>query len=218
MHIIPSQKAIDIYSKFKNKEGSGHIATSTSIEVLLRLNPQTVLEMGGGIGTLTHTLASLGSKVDVYEYNTYCQEQLSKNVSDYTLLKDYNISPPKREYDLVIVDGGSGKQHHVGNTHDGGTVDTVNNILNNLENIKDVYIEGVRNIQRTRVRKILKNKYIYTLTNFTGDMKGGLMIHCRKSKNPIFKWVNYIFWELMEGASIKNFIIYRTRRYLKKIK
>jgi len=212
MRITPSQKAIDIYSKFKNKEGSEYIATPISIEVLLNLNPKTVLEMGGGIGAMTYTVASLGAEVDVYEDNLFCQEQLSKNVPKYTLLRDYNVSPPKKKYDLVIIDGGSGK------LPDGGSVDAVNKVLNNLESFKNVYIEGGRNTQRARVRKILRNKYTYSLKNFTGDMKGGLLIRCKRSNNSIFKWANYIFWELIEWTAIKNFILYRTKRYLGLIK
>ena len=209
MHITPNQKAVDIYNSFKNKEGSEHIATPISIDALLRLNPKTVLEMGGGIGTLTYALTSLGAEVDVYEDNEYCQVQLEKNVTGHNLLKSYDILPSKKEYDLLIVDGASGKKH------DGGSVDAVEKILNSVDTVRSVYIEGGRNVQRTRVRKILKNKYTYTLTNFTGDMKGGLLIRCRKSKNTVFRWANYIFWELIEWTAIKNFILYRVKKYLR---
>lgn len=209
MRITPSQKAIDIYSEFKKKEGSQHIATPVSIEVLLRLNPKTVIEMGGGIGTLTYTLTSLGASVDVYEDNVFCQRELNKNVSGHNLLKDYDIVPPRKEYDLLIVDGATGKWN------DGGSISAVDKILNSLESVKHVYIEGGRNMQRSRVRKILKRKYVYTLTNFTGDMKGGLLIKCRKSPNRIFRLANYIFWEIIEWTAIKNFLIYRLRKYLR---
>lgn len=212
MRITPNKEAVDIYSVFKNKEGSEHIATPISIEVLLKLHPRTVLEMGGGIGTLTHTLASHGADVDVYEDNAYCQEELGKNVlnaANYTLLKDYNIPPPKKEYDLLIVDGATGKKN------DGGSIDAVDKILHGLDTVRNVYIEGGRSAQRTRVRKILKNNYVYTLKNFTGDMKGGLMIYCKKIKNPIVRWANYIFWEIVEWTAIKNFLVYRFRKYFR---
>ena len=109
-----SEEAINIYRAFKQKEGSEQIAGPITIQVILNIcqnNPKRILEMGGGIGTISYTLLKNSDAfVDIYEVDDFCLNKLKENLSGlegrYQIIENYRILPPQREYDLIIVDGG----------------------------------------------------------------------------------------------------------------
>jgi len=224
--VIPTQLAQDIYHNFREQNKSEHIAGLTTIQLLLNIcqaqKPINILELGGGLGTLTKLLLAYSpteATLDTYEDNLYFQQKLRENLQNYqpkyTLITDYRILPPKRSYDLVIVDGGNGK------TGDGGYPDAVWFIISYLQSVKIIYIEGYRCLQRLLIRKALRRRFIYRLQAYApaGEKKaGGLKIECRLCHSPFIRWINFLFWEIMEWTSVENFIKYRVNRLVKKFK
>jgi len=221
-----SEEALGIYDSFSKKEGSQHIATPVTIQALLditkKVSPEYALEMGSGIGTLTYTiLKNTQASVDVYEDNDFCKNALSQNLASfagrYFVVSDYNQKPPHTNYDLFIVDGGSGKNE------DGGVMKIVQSLIGAAENVGVVYIEGGRHVQRALLRKTLSKRFIYRLVEYKSvslngrDFKGGLAIYCTSRKNPIIRFINYIYWEITEWTSLKNAITYRLRLFFKKL-
>jgi len=217
-----SPEALSIYDAFSRKEGSQHIATPVTIQALIdivkKISPKRVLEMGAGIGTLTYTiLENSDAYVDAYEDNNFCKNALSQNLSSlvgrYSVLSDYDQQPPCAEYDLFIVDGGSGKHE------DGGVMDMVKSFIGAIDKIGVVYIEGGRHIQRSLLRKALTQRFRYRLVEYSKvsiedqTFKGGLAIYCIPTKSAIIRFINYIYWEINEWTSLKNAIAYRLRRF-----
>lgn len=128
--------------------------------------------------------------------------------------------PSAKEYDLLIVDGGSGKGQ--GKDFDGGYPSAITDILNNLDFVKIIYVEGYRYIQRWLIFKALRKKYIYKLTRydkttFQGEeISGGLKIDCFVSKSKFLRTINFIFWSVIEWYPVRNFIVYRFKKLVGK--
>lgn len=212
--------AAEVFDLFSKKEGSQYIATPFNLQALLDLNAATpfgrVLEMGSGIGTMTYLLlAHSNAHVDTYEDNEFCKAALATNLAGYearyTLLTEYATAPPSQTYDLVIVDGGTGKKH------DGGAMSAVQNIARSVES-RIFFIEGQRYQQRTLLRRELARRYVYMLTNYEGGTykgvwyKGGLAIHCRPSSSALLRTLNFYYWELVEWTPVKHALMYRFRK------
>lgn len=213
-------EALEIYNTFHMKEGSEFIATPVTIQALIDISKKTsiknVLEMGSGIGTISYTLLKYtDAHIDLYEDNEYCQNALKKNLEQfegrYTLLPNYKIHPPRKRYDLFIVDGGNGKRH------DGGAIDAIDSLLNFIDDISIVYVEGHRYTQRARLRKILSRRYIYSLVEYdsvlvdNGEFKGELTVYCKKSNNSYAKKINYIYWSILEPKFFKNAFLFKIK-------
>src|SRR3989344_9025597 len=210
-----SQQTLDIYRQFKQQSGSEHIAKPTTIEALLQVcreeNPKRILEMGGGIGTISYLLLKNSQAVvDIYEDNDFCLGKLAEKLSEfqggrYNIINNYHTLPPVKDYDLMIVDGGSGRKD------DGGYKTAVSDILSYLDSVKTVYVEGQRHVQRTLIFKTLVKKYIYKLVRydriiFEGKkLSGGLKIKCRKNNFGLLRFLNLVFWSLVEWYPVKNF-------------
>ena len=222
-----SEEAINIYRAFKQKEGSEQIAGPITIQVILNIcqnNPKRILEMGGGIGTISYTLLKNSDAfVDIYEVDDFCLNKLKENLSGlegrYQIIENYRILPPQREYDLIIVDGGIGKDW------DKGFASSIWFYIHYMESVKLIYIEGKRPLQRIWARKALKSKYIYKLNryfdiDFGEDIKtgGGLEIICWPCKFWLIRWLSFLYWELREWTSIKFFILYRFNKIKKMIR
>jgi len=206
MHIIPSKEAIAIYSHFKSLPGSEYIGKPVSIEALIgicrELKPKRILEMGGGIGTISYTLLKhSGAIVHIYEDNQYCIGELRNNLKKFEgrfqIINTYRILPPALEYDMVVIDGGNG----VGKN--GGYHLATQMFLLFLDSVKVVYIEGYRAMQRDMARKALRDKYICTFTIYKDVVRsgkkwsGGLKILCSKNKSAALRWSSYLFWEII---------------------
>src|SRR3989339_1817628 len=112
---VISRDSDEIYDKFKSQSGSQNIASPVTISVLSKMcaieRPKRILEMGGGIGTISYTLLKNSDAfIDIYEDNDFCRNKLKENLSQFSgrfqIIDTYRILPPVREYDLVIIDGG----------------------------------------------------------------------------------------------------------------
>ena len=121
MKVEPSESdwvyAKSVYDEFSQKPGAQCIATEFALAhlsaVLNQVKPDSVLEFGAGIGTITHFLlkhpANIGH-VTTTENNPFCLEQFAANIPEeyrgrYDLIVgDGTQVPGQRPYDLVIVD------------------------------------------------------------------------------------------------------------------
>lgn|GEM_PF-2422217 len=154
-----SSEILEIHDFFGKQAGSENIAGIVTLEEMSRIcqaiKPERILEMGGGIGTISYALLKFSHAfIDIYEHNEFCQGKIEENLAEfkerYQVIKDYRILPPERHYDLMIVDGGSGKGKG------GGYHEAVWFFIMYLKSIKIVYIEGNRRLQRFFARKALK--------------------------------------------------------------
>src|SRR5262245_6025352 len=111
--ISPEAKAT--FETFKAKEGSLHVANRVALEAIFQLvrqlKPRKVLEIGAGIGTISHLMLKHShAELVAVEHNDFCLQELRKNLAGCRPYKvcDYgNVKP--QGYDLVVVDGGSGE-------------------------------------------------------------------------------------------------------------
>jgi len=121
MQLEPSESdwafAKIVHDEFSQKPGAQHIASEFALAylsaVLNKVKPDSVLEFGAGIGTITHFLlqhpANIGH-VTTTENHPYCLEQFAANISEefdgrYDLIvDDSTLLPGQRPYELVIVD------------------------------------------------------------------------------------------------------------------
>jgi hypothetical protein len=108
--------ADSLYEAYAQKPGSQHIASLNACRglehLVYRYNPQRVLEIGSGIGTLTDLLTqTLDPKalLVTVESDPFCLEQMSLNLgsrlSRVVRVPDLD-SVEEQDFDLVIVDGG----------------------------------------------------------------------------------------------------------------
>jgi len=216
-----SPEASDILNFFSRQAGSENIAGIVTLEnmseICQEIKPKRILEMGGGIGTISYALLKFSDAfVDIYEHNEFCRGKLKENLAEfngrYQVIDDYRILPPERVYDLMIVDGGSGKGKG------GGYHEAVWFFIMYLKSVKIVYVEGNRRLQRFFARKALKYNYLYKLTDYDNiiwqgeKLHGGLKIECSPSSSRILKMANFIFWELKEWTAVKNWFAYRLGR------
>ena len=204
MHTHPSDEAVAIYNRFKDLPGSEHIGKPVSIDALMsmcrEMRPRRILEMGGGIGALSHTLLSHSNAfVDIYEDNEFCRGELRKNLAEFRgrfqIMDTYRMLPPEREYDIAVIDGG------MGNPGDGGHPLAAQLFLEYVDSVKAVYIEGYRGLQRDSVRRALQKKYICAFRPhkdvYVDGKKwaGGLEVRCFPAQSAAMRWMSFLFWE-----------------------
>ncbi len=218
-------EAVAVYERFRQLPRSEHIAKPATLHVLLELcrreHLESILELGGGLGTISHLVLKYSqAKLDVYEHDPYFASQLAENLKEFggrfQILKDYRILPPRREYDLVVVDGGQARKDEPDPSK--GFNEAVWHYLCYLKSVRFVYVEGHRYIQRNHARKALKRKYLYFLerhadTQYQGEiLNGGVLIKCRPSNSRLARLMNYLFWEVVEWKTVRNFFAYRFQK------
>ena len=123
--------ARELHAKYSAMEGSAQIALIYSLEqldALLKLyRPTHILELGGGIGTISELLLlKSDAKIEVVENNDFCIEKMVKNLShlrEYELIVDYKFLSSGSQADMLIVDVNNGifnisklKQRSIGTT------------------------------------------------------------------------------------------------------
>ena len=154
--------------------------------------------------------------IDIYEDNEFCIAALKNNLADYenrySIVDTYGILPPSREYDLMIIDGADKE------VKGGIGTKTIWLYIHYLKKIKVVYIEGDRHLQRLQARKALSANYTYKPYSYADivydgvKQRGGSKIVCKPNSSKILKVLNFIYWELRIGKSVKNFIKYNSRK------
>lgn len=107
--------AYRVYRRFATRPGSEHIATWRALaclSALVRLRqPESVLEFGAGIGTITYLLLTTLPKLTVVglETNPFCLTQLDLNIPDELkprlMVVTDGKAPPVGAFDLIVIDG-----------------------------------------------------------------------------------------------------------------
>lgn len=148
--------------------------------------------------------------VDVYEPIGFFKDRLAENLAEFEgrfrIIDDYRVLPPSRSYDLVIVDGGNTKSDDSREGFD----DAVYLYLRYLREVKFVYVEGKRYLQRYLARTALRERYRYRLTRFGRTeyegkvLNGGVLIACTPCSSRIVRWMNFMFWEIIEWKGLRN--------------
>ena len=127
MNVTPSEAdwelARSVGNEFRPKPGSEYIASDFALAhlsaVLNAIRPDSVLEFGAGIGTITYFLmkhpVSIGHLTTI-ENHPFCLAQFAANIpaefeDRYELVNEIgDVAPGARRYDLVIVDHTVGKE------------------------------------------------------------------------------------------------------------
>lgn len=191
----------EIYQSFKQKSGSEVIAGLETLETITAITKKqdikNVLELGAGIGTISYCiLANSNAHIDLYEPNEFCISELTKNLSEfkgrYTVIEDYRMLPPRRNYDLVVVDGGGGERNN------GSEKRTVLVFLNWLNSVKIIYVQGYRHGQRAFIRHALRDRYVYRIIKNLD----GVTFELKRSNSFLAKWMCWLYWKVK--AKIKN--------------
>ncbi len=109
--------ASDIFREFDAKPESQHIANEFALmelsRLIARIRPQSVLEIGAGIGTITKLILThpdRPARLTSTEGHPICVSELSKNLkgvelTGYKLVNSATELDLNRHYDLVIFDG-----------------------------------------------------------------------------------------------------------------
>jgi len=192
------QEAQSIYEQFHDdSSGRDAIAGSVTIDLIKNIclthRPARVLELGGGRGTLSYTaLKHSDAVIDIYENLPQFQEEIRKHLAGmedrFEILPSYYLLPPKRSYDLVIIDGGKNEQ-------EGSFRKAIAAYLTSLDFVTTIVIEGRRNSQRYWVVEALWPRYLYRAEKFydkQNPKKGALRIDCVPSSSFIKKFVNHL--------------------------
>jgi protein-L-isoaspartate O-methyltransferase len=134
------QEADRILKRFEQLPGSEHIASAHAVEGLFewleKRQPETVLEMGAGIGTLTAALlvyqdqrraAGKDARILCVEDHPFCLEQLARNMAEhagrYEVIANVGELPADvKQFDFVIVDGGEVDERYFTRLSPGATV------------------------------------------------------------------------------------------------
>jgi len=204
---MAKRKAQEIHALFASQVGAYAIATPVNIEAVIEYckssNLRRVLELGGGIGTLTYTVLSESeANVEVYEDNPYCREQLVKNIGQWRdrvkVIASYDVLPSAVFYDLVIIDGPDCDDLL---ERDRKT----RNVLSSLRDIDCFFIEGSRYSQRRIAQRVMSNLNTYTLDRVRGRkvaelglVKGGLFIRKKGTAEEGVRKLGYLFWLLYD--------------------
>jgi len=209
-------KAEDIYDLFKFKLAKGQGSKSakpTTIQAIIdlceELQPKNVLEIGGGTGTITYTVVKNSKAwVDVYEHLPFCREQMKSNIGKgrYNIYESYQLLP-RRDYDLVIVDGGVANDHH------DGYEAIAELFIRYLRSVKVVYVEGRRDLQRKQVRRALRDKGMYKIVRHADKLyngkilAGGQEYRVYPTDSEILKTLCHWFWNIVLGLNRWRFLL-----------
>jgi hypothetical protein len=145
--------ARELHAKYSAMEGSAQIALIYSLEqldVLLKLyRPTHILELGGGIGTISELLLlKSDAKIEVVENNDFCIEKMVKNLShlrEYKLIDDYKFLSSGSQADMLIVDVNNG-------------IFNISKLICLMPNLKVIFIEGHHLAHRLNISRALKQK------------------------------------------------------------
>ena len=153
---MQNKKALEVHSKYAAMEGSEQVALLFSIQELIKhleqSSPKKILELGGGIGTLTECLLRFSkSDLTVVENNEFCLSKMNKNLQGFRrfdLVTTYTFLIPYSDFDLLIIDVNNG-------------IFNVKELLLSAKNVKVVFIEGHHLAHRLNIsRTMLQKNYI----------------------------------------------------------
>ncbi len=146
--------AREVSSLFKAKSGSQEIAQEDALtqigKIFYEVQPNAILDLGSGIGTISYYLSRLTTDANfelyLYEVNEYCQKALMENLNglNFHLIRSIEeLSKLMSQIDFVIID-------------DYINYASTRTLLSNCKP-KAVFIEGHRRKQRLFVLKSFRS-------------------------------------------------------------
>ena len=202
MKVEPSESdwafAKSVYDEFSKKPGAQHIASEFALAylsaVLNKVTPNSVLEFGAGIGTITYFLmkhpANIGH-VTTTENNPFCLEQFAANISEefngrYDLIvDDGKLIPGQRPYNLVVVDDSVSAQGYA-----------------YLDQGMTCFVEGGRSVNRQEIQGELAGRGLRCdFVNYTRPMQYFSMA-LRRSKKSGIPYPKFYFRKVRKGCWI----------------
>jgi len=180
-----------IFNKYAAQFGSDQIATKLALRIisdhLEKNNPQSILEIGAGIGTITELLIkkSPNSNILSFEKDEWCLSQLLKNVDE----KQIQIFSKKQDLltlqkiDFLIIDDYLDAKF---------TFELISKTRP-----ESIFIEGHRRRQRLSViRSYMKIGFNFDLKNYRksydSDKGGCLVIHNQESQYKQYIYLSFI--------------------------
>ena len=100
---------------------------------------------------------------------------------------------------------------------DGGTPEFAGKILGELDDIKEVFVEGKRWQYRKAARKTLSKKYVYDRIAYVDPAKkykGAYEIVCTPNKNFLSRKIQYLFVEIIYWIKAKTWEILHRQGFL----
>jgi predicted O-methyltransferase YrrM len=174
-------------------EGRVKIASENTIDGLMtsiiKYRPKRILEIGSGIGTLTHTILSTMTSLELHEHedylfmtledNPFCLSQMAKNLHEYEglyrVINSTNELSSDLEFDLIIVDGR-------GKFDDRKRATNFDDLLSRKGMI---IVEGQRTFQRSFIGESYRNRtFVHVKMR---SLKQNLSPDGTGTRNPRFK-------------------------------
>ncbi len=204
-----------IHTKYTKKIGSEQIATKLALREILNYveitRPDSILEIGSGIGTITNLLikALPDSDIFCYELNSFCLKQLKKNVNSHNIIilnKLTQLQKIDHHIDFIIIDEIIDKR-------------TTFELIKQTRP-KSVFIEGHRRRQRLHVmlayRQIGESFSFRNIRRSQDSHKGGCFIHLMHNSNHkelislLYIRITIVFSKFLEvrsKISLRNFFV-----------
>ena len=205
----------EIHEKYAKQIGSDQIATKLALSLISKhielTIPESVLEIGSGIGTITDLLIQQLPTSDIfcYEVNSFCLEQLKKNISSPRIILIDKLSELQNincHIDFIIIDDLIDKR-------------TTFELIRQTTP-QSVFIEGHRRMQRLHVmlayRHIGESFSFRNIRKTRGSHKGGCFIYLASNSNHkelisilyvSFTLIYSKFLEIRSKISLRKFFI-----------
>lgn len=203
----------ETYLTFCEAEGNQHIASRYAIqkiiELLRRFKPDSVLEVGLGIGSISGTILRIfdDKNLKLYgtENNQFCLEALKNNLGEdfksLNIYSDLKAIKGNVKFDLVIVDGGDTNLEIIKNKiSDNGIIVIEGDRKNQLKLLNEYFPDHLY------VHSISKRKNLEVAPFPSKNWEGGVKLIFI---NPNFK--QKIYW-LREKFQTKMRYSYRALR------
>lgn len=176
-------------AKFAAQVGSEQIALLISMQTLLKLlesrNPNKVLELGAGIGTLTQMcLEKSAAELTAVESNDWCIKRLEENLKgfrEYLLISNYSLLNSGHSADFLIIDVNNG-------------IYNVGNLISNSSNLNLIFIEGHHLAHRLNIAKTLhksRRRQSFTDVREKRGKKGCAYFETQKDTS-LLKWKSHL--------------------------
>jgi hypothetical protein len=175
--------AAEIHAKYKAMEGSEQVALLYSIQCLANFLSNykltKILELGGGIGTLTEVLLKLtNAEVLVVENNQYCRTKLNQNLLGhraFELIEEYKFLSNDTKAEMLIIDVNNG-------------IFNVKELILRESLLRVIFIEGHHLAHRLNIsRTLLSKNYIQEYIDLrpSRGVKGCCFFHIKPDKSPL---------------------------------
>lgn len=192
----------EVHLKYSMKSGSEQCASLFSIQSLESLSIKNdfkkILELGGGLGTLTELLLRIStSELTTIENNDFCINQSKINLVEqraHILLSDYE-KIVDFDFDLLVIDVNNG-------------IFNITELIKQSTNMQAIFIEGHHLAHRVNIsREIFRKKRIQKLKDMRPARgKKGCAVFLSEVDNSVWHHKAYLsFLEIYTALMINLF-------------